>query len=146
WKYATEVHFDPDPDLPMVAGLPGPLQQVLLIVVVNAAQAISAAGGGRGRIDISTAFDEQWVTILVADDGPGIPVEVRDRVFEPFFTTKPVGQGSGQGLSVARSIIVKRHGGLLTFASAPGRGTTFVIRLPRDGDDVRVPLDDDVIG
>ena len=65
----------------------------------------------------------------VEDTGPGVPAEVRTRIFDPFFTTKPVGVGTGQGLTIARSIVVK-HGGSLTFESEPGKGTTFEIRLP----------------
>lgn len=84
-----------------------------------------------GRIELATAHDDQWVSITVTDDGPGVPVEIRDRIFEPFFTTKAVGEGSGQGLSVAHGIIVKRHGGQLTFQSQLGKGTTFTIQIPR---------------
>ena len=70
------------------------------------------------------------IEIAIADDGCGIPQAIRHRLFEPFFTTKEVGRGTGQGLSLARSIIVERHGGTLTFESEVGVGTTFLIRLP----------------
>jgi signal transduction histidine kinase len=70
------------------------------------------------------------VEIAVRDNGPGIPESARARIFEPFFTTKPVGKGTGQGLAMSRNVIVKRHGGTLTFKTGTGEGTTFLIRLP----------------
>jgi len=68
----------------------------------------------------------------IADDGPGIPAEARDRIFEPFFTTKPVGQGTGLGLDTARRIVEERQRGTIWFDSEPGR-TVFHVRLPLDG-------------
>ena len=76
--------------------------------------------------------------ISVADTGCGIPRRVAERVFDPFFTTKEVGRGTGQGLAIARTLVVERHGGTLTFETAPGEGTTFHVRLPVDGE--RLPL------
>jgi len=70
------------------------------------------------------------VEIRISDTGTGIPEEIRHRIFEPFFTTKEVGRGSGQGLAIAHSTIVKKHGGELKFETEVGRGTTFIIRLP----------------
>ena len=67
------------------------------------------------------------------DTGKGIPVEVRSRIFDPFFTTKEVGKGTGQGLAIARSVVVEKHGGTLHFETEVGKGTTFYIRLPIDG-------------
>jgi two-component system, NtrC family, sensor kinase len=75
-----------------------------------------------------------WVEIRVGDTGTGIPDEIRSRIFDQFFTTKPVGQGTGQGLSLAHRIVTKRHGGTLTFETEVGRGTTFVVRLPLETD------------
>jgi signal transduction histidine kinase len=66
----------------------------------------------------------------VSDTGQGIPQEIRSRVFEPFFTTKEVGKGTGQGLALAHSVIVKRHQGQIWFDSEVGQGTTFHIRIP----------------
>jgi signal transduction histidine kinase len=68
--------------------------------------------------------------ISIADTGCGIPEHIRDKIFDPFFTTKEVGRGSGQGLAIARSIVVDKHGGTLTFESEVGKGTTFFVRLP----------------
>lgn len=132
WKTVAAVEFDPDPTLPHVTALAGPLQQAVLILVVNAAQAIAShRTEGLGTISITTEHDDDWVSIAVTDDGPGIPPEIHDRLFEPFFTTKAVGKGSGQGLPVAHSVVVQRHGGQLTFESEVGVGTTFTIRIPR---------------
>ena len=72
--------------------------------------------------------------IDIADTGAGIPEAIRPRIFDPFFTTKEVGQGTGQGLSIARSIVVTKHHGSLTFESEVGKGTTFTIRLPIGGE------------
>jgi signal transduction histidine kinase len=70
--------------------------------------------------------------IAISDTGAGIPAEVRDRVFDPFFTTKEVGRGTGQGLAIARSVVVDKHGGTIAFETKVGSGTTFTIRLPLD--------------
>jgi signal transduction histidine kinase len=111
----------------------GELNQVILNLVVNAAHAIEdvVKGTGRkGQIRVQTRRAGGDVIISVSDTGSGIPEDVRDRIFDPFFTTKSVGRGSGQGLAIARSVIVDKHGGELTFTTAIGNGTTFFIRLP----------------
>ena len=103
--------------------------------MVNAGHAIgeaAATSGVRGLITIRTRAVGREVVIGVSDTGAGIPAEVRDRVFDPFFTTKPVGKGTGLGLAIARTIIVDKHGGTLTFDSVAGTGTTFFVRLPID--------------
>ena len=66
----------------------------------------------------------------MADSGNGIPAHVRNKIFTPFFTTKPLGKGTGQGLALARSVVVDKHGGTIRFESEEGAGTTFIIRLP----------------
>jgi signal transduction histidine kinase len=132
YKYVADVETDLGA-IPPVLGHAGELNQALLNLVVNAAHAIGDAvrGSGRkGRIRVRTRVDGDAVVISVSDDGTGIPDEVRDRVFDPFFTTKEVGRGTGQGLAIARSVVVGKHGGELTFDTAPGRGTTFFVRLP----------------
>ena len=121
-------------DIPDVACYVAEMNQVLLHLIVNAAQAIGELqlAPVKGTIRIRTwCDDDAMVMISVSDTGAGIPEQIRTRVFDPFFTTKPIGQGSGQGLSIARSIVVDRHGGTLTFETAVGRGTTFLVRLPR---------------
>jgi signal transduction histidine kinase len=120
-------------DLPEVSCHIAELKQVFLHLIVNAAHAIGDAhpAPARGTIRIRTWSDADSVFVSIADDGTGIPEPIRLRVFDPFFTTKPVGRGAGQGLAIARSIIVDRHGGSLSFETAVGHGSTFVIRLPR---------------
>jgi signal transduction histidine kinase len=86
-----------------------------------------------GTIRIRTSREGNLARIDIADSGSGIPEAIRRRVFEPFFTTKEVGTGTGQGLAIARSIVVSKHGGTLSFESEVGKGTTFTIRLPIDG-------------
>jgi PAS domain S-box-containing protein len=129
WKYVADLATDFDPQLPPVPCLPGEFNQVILNLIINAAHAIADfAGknsGAKGRITISTQRLDAWAEIRVADTGTGIPEAVRGRIFDPFFTTKPVGQGSGQGLAIARSVIVDKHGGTLTCETELGRGTTF---------------------
>jgi PAS domain S-box-containing protein len=137
WKYVADVELDLAEIPPVVCRI-GDLNQVFLNLVVNAAHAIADKTGGgeeRGRIAVRTRPEGDRVAIEIADTGGGIPGEIRDRVFDPFFTTKEVGRGSGQGLAIARSIIDK-HGGSLSFESAPGEGTTFRITLPVAGEAV----------
>ncbi len=134
YKYVADVVTDLAPGLPRVPCLPGEFNQVILNLVVNAAHAIGdvvkTAEGSKGTIRISTRQDGSWVEIRLSDTGTGIPEQIRDRIFDPFFTTKEVGKGTGQGLAIARSTIVKKHGGQLVFESVVGKGTTFIIRLP----------------
>lgn len=134
WKYVAEVVTNFDPQLPPVPCLPGELNQVILNLLVNAAHAISDRLNGesehKGTITISTRRDADWVEIRIGDTGTGIPEKVRERVFDPFFTTKVVGRGTGQGLAIARSVVVDKHGGSIHFETERGSGTTFIIRLP----------------
>jgi signal transduction histidine kinase len=120
-------------ELPPVPCYPGELNQVLLNLLVNAAHAVSekfGPRGERGSIRITTARQGSSALIRVSDNGVGIKPEHRTRIFEPFFTTKPVGNGTGQGLAIARSIVVEKHGGSLAFESVPGQGTSFSLLLP----------------
>jgi signal transduction histidine kinase len=110
----------------------GDLNQVFLNLVVNAADAMQDKGE-RGEIRIRTRVDGPMVVISVADNGSGIPPELQRLVFEPFFTTKEVGKGTGQGLPLARAVVVDKHGGTIDVSSTPGEGTEFVLRLPIDG-------------
>jgi two-component system, NtrC family, sensor kinase len=123
-------------ELPAVLCYPGELNQALLNIVVNAAQAIGEVVAGtmqRGRITIVTRRDGEDAVVAISDTGGGIPDAVRSRIFDPFFTTKPVGKGTGQGLAIARSVVHEKHGGTLTVESRPGHGTTFTIRIPVAG-------------
>jgi len=94
--------------------------------------------GDKGRLTVTTRRDGGDAVVVVEDTGGGIPEHVREHIFEPFFTTKDVGQGTGQGLAIARSVIVDNHRGSLTFESQPGLGTTFVLRMPIAGSVVSV--------
>jgi two-component system NtrC family sensor kinase len=116
--------------LPVVRGNAAELQQVLVNLAINAQQAMP----GGGTVKLGTAVDpEGWALLTVADDGPGIDEALRERVFEPFFTTKANDQGTGLGLSVSARIVAA-HGGSLTVAPGPGRGSVFTARLPPDRD------------
>lgn len=120
-------------ELPLVTCHPGEINEVLLSIIVNAAHTIADAVTGtaqRGKIRVRTSRSEAEVVIAISDTGGGIPEAIRDRIFDPFFTTKDVGRGSGQGLAIARSVIVDKHHGSLTFDTKLGQGTTFFIRLP----------------
>jgi PAS domain S-box-containing protein len=134
WKYCAELVTDFDPKLPEVPCLPGEFNQVILNIIVNGAHAIIARNGENsstlGQINVSTRLDGDFAEIRISDTGCGIPEEIRNKVFEPFFTTKEVGKGTGQGLAVARSVIVDKHGGTISIESEMGAGSTFTIRLP----------------
>lgn len=136
WKYVAEVVTDFQQPLPSVPVLTAELNQALLNVIVNAAQAIGEKVKGsdqKGTITVTTrASDHRWIEIRIADTGTGIPQEARDKVFNPFFTTKGVGQGTGQGLSIVYGTVVEKHQGTIHFETEEGVGTTFIIRLPTD--------------
>lgn len=120
-------------ELPMVPGHSDQLGSVILNLLINAAQAIQGSrdgSGPRGRITVTSRATAEQVIVEVADTGPGIAEAHRDLVFELFYTTKPIGEGTGQGLAIARATVVDGHHGTLTFESEPGRGTTFRICLP----------------
>ena len=134
WKYVAELVTDFDPQLPLIPCLPGEFNQVILNIVVNAAHAIADVvgfnTGKKGTISVSTRLDGNWVEIRIRDTGTGIPLHAQPHVFEQFYTTKQIGKGTGQGLALARAVIVDQHAGTLTFETQPAAGTTFIIRLP----------------
>ena len=134
WKYVAEMELDLDPELPPVLCRPGEFNQVILNIVVNAAHAIGDVvrdgSATKGTISVVTRKAGGWAEISIGDTGTGIPEQIRGRIFEPFFTTKKVGKGTGQGLSIAHSIVVQEHGGKISVESQPGRGTRFLIQLP----------------
>jgi len=128
---ASELKFKADvvkryQPLPEIECLPSQINQVILNLVINAAQAM---GPERGTITLCTAQHDNWVCIEVTDTGAGIAPENVQKIFDPFFTTKPVGQGTGLGLSLSYGI-VKKHGGEITVSSQVGVGTTFRVQLP----------------
>ena len=118
-----------DRSLPPVPAYAGELNQVWTNLIDNAADAM----GGSGVLTLRTRRDGEFAVVDVADDGPGIPDEIRGRIFDAFFTTKQAGSGSGLGLDNARRIIEQRHGGSLEVATSPA-GTTFTARLPLERD------------
>jgi len=135
WRYHAEVSFELAEILPPVSGNPQALGQVLINLIVNAADAIESqsavSGVARpGRIVIRSCVRADCVELQLEDNGIGIPDAIRERVMEPFFTTKGVGKGTGQGLALAYSTIVEKHAGKFFFQSQLGRGTTFFIQLP----------------
>ncbi len=125
-KYKAGIVRDYAPDLPWVDCDISQIKQVVLNLVVNAAQAIP----DRGTITIRTGWAGDFVWFEVEDTGSGMTTDVRERVFEPFFTTKPVGQGTGLGLALSFSI-VQKHQGRIDVDTTPGTGTCIRVTLPR---------------
>ena len=125
-------HFDPHDGYPLwsrVRGDANQLQQVLLNLMINAQQAITAERG-YGTIRLTLAPDgADRIVLTVEDDGPGVPESIRQAIFDPFYTTKPAGQGTGLGLSISAEII-RAHGGAISVDSPPGGGALFRIALP----------------
>ncbi len=135
YKYIADVETNLAP-LPSVLCHAGEVNQAVLNIIVNAAHAITDVvgdSGKRGKIVVTTRQDGESVVISIGDSGGGIPEHIRARIFDPFFTTKVVGKGTGQGLAIARSVIVDKHGGDLTVETEVGVGTTFHLRLPLEG-------------
>ncbi|HUO09464.1 MAG TPA: ATP-binding protein [Phycisphaerae bacterium] len=125
-KHATiETHLDPA--VPVMRIQPAALEQVVINMAINAADAMD--GLPSPRLEIRTILSGDEIILTLSDNGIGIPPDIRDRIFEPFFTTKPVGKGTGLGLSISYSLIQK-HEGRITVDSTPNQGTTFQIHLP----------------
>jgi signal transduction histidine kinase len=131
WKYVAQVHTQLGV-LPTVLCNVSSFNQVMLNLIVNAAQAIGerATNGEMGNIWIKTQRLAAHVEVRVEDDGPGVPEAIRNHIFDPFFTTKEVGKGTGQGLSIAYRVVCQQHGGTLMMEPRAGGGACFVIRLP----------------
>jgi two-component system, NtrC family, sensor kinase len=125
--YRRRIAFVADlAELPLVECFPALLSQVLLNLVVNAAQAID----GEGTVTVRTRVEGPQVHIAVADTGQGIQPEDHGKIFRAGFTTKPIGEGTGIGLALSREIVVDTHGGSIDFESEPGKGTVFDVRIP----------------
>lgn len=132
YKYVAELVTEFG-DLPAIKVFPGDIGQVIVNMVINAAHAIAdqkEKTGVMGSIRICTSCDNHTIVVAIADTGGGIPENIRQRIFDPFFTTKKVGQGSGQGLAICRTLIHDKHRGEISIESTVGKGTTFYIRLP----------------
>jgi two-component system NtrC family sensor kinase len=134
YKYSAQVETHLG-ELPDVVCNVSELNQVFLNIIVNAAHALRESGkdASTGRIRITTEQAGDRVLVRIADNGCGIPKENLEKIFDPFFTTKEVGLGTGQGLAIARSIVVDKHGGDIGVESEPDVGTTFTLSLPVEG-------------
>jgi signal transduction histidine kinase len=122
-------------DAGSVGLVPQSIGRVLLNLLGNAFDAVQEHASQAGvdyvpEVRVSTRRLPGHVEIRVADNGPGIPEDVRDRLFEPFFTTKPTGSGTGLGLSLSYDIVANGHGGSLTVESEAGGGAAFIVKLP----------------
>jgi PAS domain S-box-containing protein len=118
-------------EIPLVPSLSSEINQVLLNILVNSAQAIAAQKReGKGTIWVTTYAAGDYVVCEIKDDGPGIPEEIIGKIFDPFFTTKEPGKGTGLGLSISYDIVVNKCQGRLTASSPPGTGAVFKIELP----------------
>ncbi|MBI9101075.1 MAG: PAS domain S-box protein [Spirochaetales bacterium] len=129
-KYISDVvvHYG---DIPQIWCASEEINQVILNLIVNAAQAIKEnAAGKKSDITIETFNDSDFVFFSIKDSGPGIPDDIIDHVFEPFFTTKPIGMGTGLGLNISYDIIVNKHGGEIKAENAPEGGAVFTFKLP----------------
>jgi signal transduction histidine kinase len=126
--------------LPFVKGYPSQVNQVFLNILSNAIDAIEEFNLQRSledrqaepsRIDITTeTLANDWIKIVISDNGPGIPEEIQHQIFDSFFTTKSLGKGTGLGLSISHQIIVEKHHGKMSCHSTLGKGTEFVIEIP----------------
>ncbi len=133
WKEHATLEFRLDAELPEVPCHLGEVNQVIMNLIVNAADAIAETGPTLGTVTVSTAVEAGFAVISVSDDGAGIPEHVQGRIFDQFFTTKDVGCGTGQGLPISRAVAEAHHGSL-QFETTPGVGTTFMLRLPLEVD------------
>ena len=133
WKYVADLVTTLDPQQPDVPVVVDEINQLLLNLIINAAQAVAAAlkqrGTDKGRIALRTRTTDTHAVVEIEDDGTGIPPAVQPHLFEPFVTSRGAAVASGQGLHVVHNI-VRRHGGRIEYDTAAGRGTTFRILLP----------------
>jgi PAS domain S-box-containing protein len=121
-------------DMPQVPIVAVEIEQVMLNLLKNAAQAMIAnPPDRRPSITLRLRCEDRYAVLEVEDNGPGMTEDIRRRVFEPFFTTKEPGVGTGLGLSVSYMIVTQNHKGLMEVQSTPGRGTLFTVRLPIGG-------------
>ena len=138
WKYVADLETDFDESLPLVPCFRAEFNQVILNMIVNAAHAIAeqneADKSKKGTIHVRTPHDGGLAKISISDTGAGIPEDIRHKIFDLFFTTKEPGKGTGQGLAISHSVIVKKHNGTLTLESQEGKGTTFHIGLPLESE------------
>lgn len=134
WKTFVELTTDLESDMPPVTCRRAEVNQVIMHLIQNAAEALEAKLGKnpeeKGMMKISTRSDRNWAEFCISDAGCGIPEEIRPKIFESGFTTKDEGKHPGQGLALCKSVVEEKHGGIVRFESVPGTGTIFIIRLP----------------
>ncbi|MFK8115261.1 MAG: PAS domain S-box protein [Rubripirellula sp.] len=148
WKLLANLEFDLDPQLGMVEVLPAELSQVFINMIVNAADSIAEKLGNEpqelGSIKITTRNEGNHIRIEFSDSGMGIPKSIQQKIFNKFFTTKEVGKGTGQGLSISCNVIAEKHGGNIEVESEEGKGTSFILTIPRSPNSQHAPIDADV--
>ena len=130
-----DMELNLDPNLPAVRAVGDHLTQVIMNLLVNAADAMEGRTDPKPRIIVSTNYQDGYAVVSVADNGTGMDQATLARVFEEFFTTKPPGKGSGIGMAVSKSLI-ESDGGVISLESEPGAGTTVIVRLPVAMDEV----------
>jgi two-component system, NtrC family, sensor kinase len=141
-KYVADLEKDLG-TIPQIEANGNEINQVILNILVNAAQAIKGQKRSeKGKIGVRTLDEGESVVCEISDDGPGIPEEIQYRIFDPFFTTKEPGEGTGLGLSISYDIVVNKHRGALTVDSSPHHGTRFSIRLPVKHAETKSPSDE----
>ncbi len=119
----------PAEELKPVYAVPGQLDDIWLNLLMNAHDALMGQENGAIGVKILTETDDDYIAVVIWDNGPGIPEHIKMQIFRPFFTTKPVGEGTGLGLHICRQV-VERVGGHISVESTPGQGTSFLVRLP----------------
>lgn len=136
WKRLCSVETDLPPEPLFCTGFPSLISQALMNIVINAAHAIEERYGeealDKGRVLVRVRDTADGHQIQIEDNGKGMSEEVRLRIFEPFFTTKERGRGTGQGLAIVYSVLVRKHKAKIKVQSSPGEGTAFYILLPKD--------------
>ncbi len=135
WKYVADVELNLDPNLPQVFCEPAQLAQAFLNLIINSAHAISdntdSGRTGKGKIGITTKLlNAGNIEVCISDNGKGIADQDLSKIFDPFFTTKGPGKGTGQGLAIVHTTIVKEHHGAIVVETAPGKGCCMRITLP----------------
>lgn len=133
-KASIETRLALDPELPQVTGAPEELGQLFLNLLINACQAIEERPEGPlgGVVTVRTIREKDMAAVVIEDNGPGIPDDLKASIFDPFFSARRMGRGTGQELTLAKAV-AENHGGAITVSSRLGAGTIFTVRLPYDG-------------
>jgi len=133
--FNISIHENYEEGLPQIMVIPQDLSRAVLNVMNNACYAVwnkaqTAPADYKPEVTVTVAATPPSLTISIADNGEGMNQEVRQHIFENFFTTKPVGKGTGLGMGITRDIIENKHGGIVSFESVEGQGTTFTFTIP----------------